>query len=303
MAHRASLPIMPVGAKENEAPRPSSPTQRKARMSLNKRVSFGHVEVHRFLKDADRTPSPLQPTVPQADPLLGQAAGVADAVLGPGNGEDVVPSGAPAQGARLQGSFDREHDLLGAEDDGALRAMEITAQVPTLMDLVDGDQRGDATHSGEEEDGGDDEDDSVSFKPRAEAQRSSTDALAPSPPPPLAPDFSGQNGVESQPSAPVEPTHDEEALPPVASAHEQLLSGHEVSDGPNQSSSVPGGEGALSLLALDTRASLTYNAFLANHGACPVTEPLRTPPPPCSCPRSLPACPWPGRWGDRSSLP
>ncbi|KAJ1621956.1 hypothetical protein T492DRAFT_886106, partial [Pavlovales sp. CCMP2436] len=51
------------GAKENDEPR-ASPIAKKAkkpRQSLSKRVSFGHVELHTFLKDGDRTPSPMPP--------------------------------------------------------------------------------------------------------------------------------------------------------------------------------------------------------------------------------------------------
>lgn len=61
----------PAQAKENELPRIAEPIQKKAkaRQSLkgDKRVSFGHVELHTFLKDADRTPSPMLPP-PSASP-------------------------------------------------------------------------------------------------------------------------------------------------------------------------------------------------------------------------------------------
>mgnify|MGYP003684392823 CR=1 FL=1 len=61
----------PVPAKENDVPRAPSPLTKKPRPSMNnKRVSFGHVELHTFCKDADRTPSPMPPP---AAPLFASA--------------------------------------------------------------------------------------------------------------------------------------------------------------------------------------------------------------------------------------
>lgn len=53
-------------------PHVPSPIKKKSRASLLKRVSFGHVELHTFLKDGDRTPSPMMP--PPGTQLMGQAA-------------------------------------------------------------------------------------------------------------------------------------------------------------------------------------------------------------------------------------
>jgi hypothetical protein len=117
----------PVRAKENELPRAPSVIKKEGRPSLaNKRVSFGHVELHTFLKDADRTPSPMPQHLHASPRALEQEEGHAVAmvlhasVLAPANGALVTPArDASADSVPQLSDLLRDDDTLarGTADD------------------------------------------------------------------------------------------------------------------------------------------------------------------------------------------
>lgn len=127
-------------AKENDAQQLPSPLKKKSRGSM--RVSFGHVELHTFLKDADRTPSPMP--APAAPAQLASAEPHAVAAL------------------RAHGTSALAAQPLSAP---RARASAPSDQAPQLSDLLrdDDDVRAEPVNTA------DDDEDDVVFQPRAAA--------------------------------------------------------------------------------------------------------------------------------------